>query len=264
MSVNNRVLKVYVVGSAKSYASFLNHVLVDTMEEADVVLFTGGSDVNPTLYKQAKGKFTSPSVMRDISEVGEAEIAMKLGKPIIGTCRGAQLGCVMSGGLLVQHMNHPHMHNLTMYDGTTIQVNSLHHQLQKPGNLHPIEYVVAGWAKGLSNIYLDGNDNDCILPSRVNGKDEYVIEAEVVYYRKTNWLGWQHHPEMMSYNATATQLMRRMTHLLVDGTLDTVLTMNIPTSRYLTQELILKEDEIQMYEALVSKRKEVELSVSIN
>lgn len=261
----NKKVKVYVVGTSTNYASFLNHTLTNNMEEADLVLFTGGEDVSPALYKQKAGKFTEYNSVRDAIECQEADRAMELKKPIFGTCRGAQLGCVLSGGLLVQHMNHPYTHNLRLYDGTTVQSNSLHHQMQKPYNLHPTEYVVIAHSKGLSNIYLDGNDEDTNMPSSAfKGEESYSIEPELVYYRDTNWLGIQGHPEMMHYNAALPKLLRRMVDLQLDDRLDIVLSLSLPTERYLDRQLVLGMDEIQMYEEIIKKRKQAKADLVLN
>ena len=264
MTIQKKLIKVYVVGTSIGYASWLNRTLVQTMEEADLVLFTGGEDIDPTFYKQKKGSLTSCNYIRDLHEVAEAEKAIKLGKNIFGTCRGAQLGCVMAGGLLVQHMSHPYMHNITMYDGTVIQTNSIHHQLQHPHNLHPLEYVVAGWAKGLSNIYLNGEDREIILPSVAQGNASYSKEAELVYYRKNKWLGIQGHPECLANDSTMNNMLRAMVDLMIEDKLDIVLSLNIPIDRYVGKPLVLLSDEIQMYENMIVKRKEYERDLLLN
>lgn len=262
----NKKVKVYVVGTSTGYASFLNHTLVNSIEEADLVLFTGGEDISTALYRQAKGKFTDdPNIVRDSIEINAAEEAMKLKKPIFGTCRGAQLGCALSGGLLVQHMNHPYNHNLRLYDGTIIQTNSLHHQLQNPYNLHPSKYIVAGHSKGLSNIYLNGEDSNIILRSSTYKEEEYyTIEPELVYYRENNWLGIQGHPEMMPYNASLPKLLRRMVDLQIENRLDIVLSLDIPIIRYLDKPLVLRMDEIQIYEQIIEKRIKALAELEIN
>lgn len=263
MRVDNKKIKLFVVGPSVSYASWLNHEKVSTMEEADLVLFTGGEDINPKLYEQPCGQFTHYNVHRDLMEVESARKAIKLGKNIWGTCRGIQLGCAMSGGLLVQHMNHPWQHNLTLYDGTVIQVNSLHHQMQHPYNLHPSEYVVVGYAKGLSNVYLNGHNNEMLLPTINKGSDLTTKEAEIVYYRKTKWFGAQSHPEMLSYYHQSNNILRAMIDLMMEDTLDIVLTLSIPTSRFVGVDLVLTDDEAQEYEEILIKRKQVEQRTSL-
>ena len=46
-------IKIYVVGNSTHYASWIdNHKLVDNIEDADIVLFTGGEDVDPKYYNE--------------------------------------------------------------------------------------------------------------------------------------------------------------------------------------------------------------------
>lgn len=266
MLVDNKKIKLFVVGSATSYASWLNHEKVSKMEDADLVLFTGGEDINPKLYNQKQGQFTSYNIHRDLMEVEMAKKAIAMKKNIWGTCRGIQLGCAMSGGMLVQHMQHPWQHNLTLYDGTTVQVNSLHHQLQHPYNLHPSEFVVVGYAQGLSNVYLNGEDKGVILPSITRGRDSFEKEAEIVYYRKTKWFGAQSHPEMLSYGHQSNNILRAMIDLMMEDNLDIVLTLSIPTSRFVGTPLVLTDDEAQEYEEILVKRKLIDarLKTTVN
>jgi hypothetical protein len=44
-------MKVFVVGPSVGYSRFIEDLeLVDDMKDAQVVLFTGGEDINPELY----------------------------------------------------------------------------------------------------------------------------------------------------------------------------------------------------------------------
>ena len=80
--------KVYVVGEAKHYANFITGVkLVDNIEIADIVLFTGGEDVDPSLYGCEKHPTTFSNLNRDLAE---KEIFQKV-RPdqlCLGICRG--------------------------------------------------------------------------------------------------------------------------------------------------------------------------------
>lgn len=84
-------VKIFVVGGATEYASWIdNHVLVDNIEDADIVLFTGGEDVDPSMYKKEKHPRTFSNIKRDEEE-------MKIFKSIkphqlaLGICRGLKL-----------------------------------------------------------------------------------------------------------------------------------------------------------------------------
>ncbi len=70
---------------------------------ADGILFTGsGSDISPSIYGQ-----TSRGALGCDGELDDMELALfrefrKLGKPILGICRGHQLINVALGGTLIQ------------------------------------------------------------------------------------------------------------------------------------------------------------------
>lgn len=95
-------LNVYVVGSATGYANWLlnnpdgeNGRLVSSMEEADIVVFTGGGDVDPSYYNRARHPKTysdtpgqTDRLTRDEREWEAMQQAVALNKPLWGTCRG--------------------------------------------------------------------------------------------------------------------------------------------------------------------------------
>lgn len=160
-------------------------VLINTPENVSLVVFTGGSDVNPKFYGENCGYATSFSNSRDIYEQKMFNIALENGIPMVGICRGSQFLCVMSGGKLVQDVrNHGGNHKIRTNDGRTMVVNSTHHQMQLP----PKDAIILAWAdpKLSASHYLDG-DNKQI--------DNVEYEYENVYYPNTKVIGIQNHPE---------------------------------------------------------------------
>lgn len=110
------------------------------LEEAKLVIFTGGEDINPAIYGQAN-KFSSFTPERDTAEIEVLRRSLILGKKILGVCRGHQLINAYLGGLLVQDITHQlnvvheNDHSLEIVDaGGVIPnvfsdiVNSYHHQ----------------------------------------------------------------------------------------------------------------------------------------
>lgn len=194
--------KVFVVGYGKSYGSWIEGQPVDTMEEADVVVLTGGEDISPKIYNEPAGRNTAYGSSktqlstRDSMEVAAYEQAVKLGKVIWGTCRGAQLICALNGGKLIQDMDHGSSHKIHFYDGRySCVTNTLHHQMVYPYNLKNKEdYFVLANSYGLSTYYLDGNDRPMEMPDRTEGG--IIKEPEFVYYPKTKALGIQGHPSL--------------------------------------------------------------------
>lgn len=197
--------KVYVVGPAKSYSKWiLNHQLVDNIEEADIVLFTGGEDVDPSFYNCAPHSSTYFNTRRDVEE---KEIFDKV-QPhqlCIGICRGSQFLCVMNGGLLVQNVvNHAMFgtHPIVGVNrGDEWEITSTHHQMQFPFNLPDEHYQILYYAHRRS-LYYEG---DKIW--------EPAVEPEIVLYHvpgKPRCLAIQGHPEIMRSEAPVLNMLNKL------------------------------------------------------
>ena len=133
-------LKVYIVGAETGEACFLGGVIemfakagckrAVSLETADLVVFTGGEDVDPQLYGEKAIKGTYFNVGRDNREMDEYARAVGLEKPMFGICRGMQFLHVMDGGKLYQDTNkHTFTHNIRTLDGEIIRASSMHHQM---------------------------------------------------------------------------------------------------------------------------------------
>ncbi len=158
----------------------------------DGLLLSGGGDIDPSVY----GGATSPEVKgvepeRDAWELALVAYAVRVGLPILGTCRGAQVLNVAMGGTLVTHLptvtSSEHcqrdrwgeaVHDVTLQHTSTLEavigrdvigVNSLHHQaVDRVGN----GLRAVGWA------------------------DDGVIEA-IEGLGPSPMLGVQWHPELL-------------------------------------------------------------------
>lgn len=194
-------IKIYIVGRSLEYANWLDCELVKIIEEADLVMFTGGEDVSPSLYNEPAHKTTYTNSDRDAYEVIQFNKALELNKPMIGICRGSQFLCVMSGGKLVQHQQNKYSyHNLKMWDNEDILISSTHHQAQYPFNLPKEDYKILGWTENISQFHLNGAGEE-LNPE---------VECEIVYYPKTKCLGIQGHPEYMDYNHPTNIRLRNL------------------------------------------------------
>ena len=84
--------KIYVVGTSTGYANWLEGELVNDMKKADIVLFTGGCDVDPSFYNR-ENVASSYHTDRDVFEKAEYERAIELKVPLLlGICRGLRCG----------------------------------------------------------------------------------------------------------------------------------------------------------------------------
>lgn len=195
------IKKIYVVGGANHYAQRIeNHELTDDLSTADIVMFTGGEDVDPSLYGCKKHRTTYSNIARDLYE---KEIFEKI-RPdqlVVSICRGSQFTCIMNGGLLVQNCtDHAIGYTHRITNGEKIfDITSTHHQMQYPYNLPKEDYTVLYTCYGHRSECYDGDKID------INAIFEYG-EPEIVMYHKKNMpkcLAIQGHPEMMSQDSPA-------------------------------------------------------------
>lgn len=195
-------MKIYVLHGGITDMHWIDEAAIcSSAEEADVILFTGGTDVDPALYGDVMGDYTdNPDEARDIYEASIfREYSGK--KPMIGICRGSQFLCVMSGGQLIQHMRHPGNHIIYAKDKTYL-VNSTHHQMMYP---FEVPHVLLGYAQ-LSPMHLNGSNEEAEMPM-LNNK---AVEPEVVWFSKTKCLCIQSHPEYTGYPAETGEWLNQL------------------------------------------------------
>lgn len=199
MSLKNR--KIYVVGNAIHYANWMQGELVDDINKANLVVFTGGEDWNPNWYNEPTHPKTYMNTERDFSERVKMKQALRLNIPMIGICRGSQGLCVFAGGKLVQHQsNYAYIHSMYTYDDKRFNVNSTHHQAQFPFNLEKDYYKILGWTENICGFHEDGNKKE-MKPEK---------ECEVVFYPKINSLGIQCHPESLNPDSDAVKYFQKL------------------------------------------------------
>lgn len=159
----------------------------------DLILFSGGEDVDPQYYGERPGKFTSYNTERDNIESKMFRF-LNTNIPKLGICRGAQFLTVMSGGKLIQHVeNHAiggtHLITFDYLINKNVKMTSTHHQMMNPYSMEKDEYQICAYStKHLSPIYFDGSDSNIEL-------SENFLEPEVVFYPKRKALAIQGHPE---------------------------------------------------------------------
>jgi putative glutamine amidotransferase len=116
-----------------------------SLDGLDGLLLSGGTDVNPKLYGQARHEANDePDDTRDALEQRLLASAMERDLPLLAICRGMQLFNVAHGGTLEQHVEDhrqpgvPEAHRIEVEPGTRLAeaigpgshlVNSRHHQI---------------------------------------------------------------------------------------------------------------------------------------
>jgi gamma-glutamyl-gamma-aminobutyrate hydrolase PuuD len=154
-------------------------------EGIDLLVFMGGIDVHPTMYKQQDVIRGQYDIGRDLREARSYQAALKKKIPMVGICRGSQFLCVMNGGKLYQHVEgHLGDHSITTASGEKFTVTSTHHQMMYP---HGGELIA--WCKNKSNVYTS------------DGLKRPGVDHEMVYWKDTKCLSVQYHPEYMATTA---------------------------------------------------------------
>ncbi len=77
---------------------------VARLDDLAGLLFTGGGDVDPMLYREPMAGAEIPHWPRDHVETAQFHRARARRLPILGICRGVQLLNVAMGGSLIQHL----------------------------------------------------------------------------------------------------------------------------------------------------------------
>lgn len=172
-------------------------------EKFGMVLFTGGADVSPELYKDKSPLgLCHANKDRDEEEIRVFEHACKHNIPMVGICRGAQFLNVMSGGTLLHditgHNIIEHPLRISHPDWTVINVNSLHHQMIIPP---PDGYIIGDVPIKLSKKYIGYHDQPVKWPGK---------EVEAILIPKTKCIGVQYHPEMMSKETGGYKFFQKM------------------------------------------------------
>ena len=194
--------KVLIVRGSYSYEQMFRDagwLIVHNVHAADLVCFTGGSDVDPALYGEARHSSSMVNTLRDVADKVRYDEALSLGIPMVGICRGGQFLNVMCGGSMWQDVDKHaigHLHSvLDVSTGESYDCTSTHHQMMLPTD----EATIIGTAdESTKRLRMDGNTS--LVIQRVKGED-----IEVVGYPAQNVLCFQPHPEMTEVGASCRE-----------------------------------------------------------
>lgn len=223
-----------VVGGSFGYFKPADHLGLIPMSDIDEIgsgriklaIFTGGEDVDPSVYDHPKWNGTYSNIDRDRYEIAAFEKCLKAKIPMLGICRGAQFLCAMAGGKLVQDVtNHGQYHYLKFinekgeWEVSPEKVTSTHHQMQFPWTIKGGRFkILAGSPQPISRHYAfekklwkAGEEGE--IPAKMQ------IEPDVVFYQDINALGIQYHPEWMDNTSWGMKYARRLIDKLMSGEL---------------------------------------------
>ena len=179
----------------------------NNLEEADLIVYGGGSDVSPEFYGQAPIQQCGyPDRDRDERERKVFKAAVERGIPQLGICRGAQFLHVMCGGVLWQHVNN-HTKEHMRFDITTnqmVRTSSTHHQMMQ---FNEAMNLIACCDEDVAT-YFENSIETVDLEKDVAYKPQ--IEVEVCSYEDQNVLCIQGHPEYgpMEFTSWSMNLLK--------------------------------------------------------
>lgn len=175
-------MKVFVEDDDRSVESMFFEAgwgIVSSPNDADLICFTGGADINPKLYDE------EPNGARGWDDIRDQKCVLLyetfVGEtPMVGICRGGQFLNVMNGGSMIQHI-----------DGHSMG-DQLTHML-KNSRVYPKEYIET---RGDHHQAIIAHQNGEVIASGCeNSRNWDSPTQDVVWYEGTQCLCFQPHPE---------------------------------------------------------------------
>ena len=182
----------------------------------DVILFTGGEDISPSIYKEINYACHGVNVERDKWEISWYRWALINKVPMVGICRGMQMFTVLTGGKLIQNAlgHNEGEHKAITAEGEIISLNSIHHQIcvPKAGTYEllafatnpPMGYTTTPRIREdfESRFAYESRDNRVVM----------VKEPEALWFPEIRALGVQYHPEMLHKDRDGYKLFKSSLH----------------------------------------------------
>ena len=194
--------KVFIVGAPIGYNKMFQAAgwdIAKSLLESDLVQFTGGEDVSPELYGEAKHHKTSCNPVRDNAEMVIFHKAVQLNKPIAGICRGGQFVNVMCGGSLYQDVDGHAIYGVHAVrdedTGEEFNATSTHHQMIRPTLDGKIVCTARESKKKTHMRSTHGRE--------ITTWDSTTPDVEAVYYEENKVFGFQPHPEHQGHELLA-------------------------------------------------------------
>lgn len=128
--------KVNIVGTDNLVRKmFLLHGWeIADLHDADLIQFTCGADIDPSLYGEERHATTASNPKRDAIESHIFHSLKDTGVKMAGICRGGQLLNTLRGGKMWQNVDE-HLYvgqHKALYEDKEVVVSSDHHQMMRP------------------------------------------------------------------------------------------------------------------------------------
>lgn len=182
--------------------------ITDDIDEADLIQFTGGADVNPKLYGHHKHSSTWFDEARDQREAVFYTAAIDRGIPLAGICRGGQFLNVMNGGTMFQDVDNHAIggtHDAWLPGANLpVKVTSTHHQMMQP-NYDDQHRVLLTAGEATRKIGMSSMSYQNYEVATTPAKGGKPTDIECIFYPNTRTLCFQPHPEYNGRHVAETK-----------------------------------------------------------
>lgn len=176
-----------------------NNIAAPGLSNVDLIVFTGGEDISPSLYKSEYelSDIAKYNPERDVSDYLLMKYAYSHGIPIFGICRGLQMMGVVSGATLVDDIP-------TLLSSLGSDNEYIHRTEDGKYAFHSIDVLPGNTIKSLEKLSLVASshhqsvDYSTISTMRIlaieNNRGAMIVESAMLP-SKSLALGIQFHPE---------------------------------------------------------------------
>ncbi len=169
---------------------------VGMLSGVDALILTGGGDVDPKFFNQTPHeKLGSVDFTRDVQELALFNLAIEIGMPVLGICRGVQLMNIAMGGDL--HQDIPScVLGASDHSGRGMDMNVLSHMVSIKGGsmLAEIFNSTSLMTNSFHHQAVDKLGNNMVATA---WSEDTIIEA-IEYTGSSFALGVQWHPESLT------------------------------------------------------------------
>lgn len=169
--------------------------IVSEVDDAELVVFAGGTDIDPSLYNAKRTTFCQlADHTRDNRERTVFNKCVENKIPMFGICRGAQLLHALNGGTLWQDVNNhagqPHL-IVDLEEECVLRASSMHHQMLR---LNTKIDVIATTVNQIADRFRSDEENVFLTKEEKEARAELEIEAGAYWYTQCFFV--QGHPEV--------------------------------------------------------------------
>ncbi len=194
---NNYVSSVINVGAVPIVLPPIENkeIIKAQLKGLDLLILTGGEDISPSLYgEEMLTGCGNPLYHRDVYDIKLFHVAIELGIPVLGICRGAQVINVALGGSLYQDLRYLEGLSIKHDNNTNQRLVSHKISIVKDSFLESL-YSSEIWVNSFHHQAIKSLAEGLVISAK---STDGVIEAFEGNINNTPIIGVQWHPEMMA------------------------------------------------------------------